>query len=604
MQVFYPRLNLLFRSLPVALSGLLLLANFLLSQPAWAQASGLRVNMNSEGAYAALDEQGTVVIPYEKRPLVVLTPNLVKVSATYTHEKWGMLDRQNHLLLPMEYDYLEAAGSGYLQGRKGDESFLFNSKGETIHHESGKLRFAAYARFNRLLVEHIEAGPNERTDAVRILDLHTKRQVFAQSPSAGIEPLHIDWNTAPGNKKHASGMLPFFEVRAAQVGTGAQKVVDAQGKVLFDNIDRAIFADAGGVVYLYSEHQPVIVTDTLLRPIPWLSGQYDGVRRNGPANRYWQISRAGKSGMLDGKGRVVLPLQYPGQLHYAGANNYLLSEYRGNVTYRSLITADRRLIDLAQYYIEDGIDTTLARKPILLKNQKTYKTGIFDPQHGFIVPVRYDLLERSDKGIIFFQQDSAGYMDARGHVQLLTPNCQILSAYSEGYAVCGKLVANATREKFPSAQIIYAAQGSSAAQYAYMDATGKLVSGYFDWVGPFRGGYAQVIKNNETFMVDTKGQKAVFGAGGILVSYFQQGLAVVRQGRYVGLVDKAGRMVVPAQYRAIETTQALQGNSTLVSKANKGNHLLSVVIPKIADGTVEVTTEDGKKSRLTVEVSH
>lgn len=237
---------------------------------------------------------------------------------------------------------------------------------------------------------------------------------------------------------------------------------------------------------------------------------------------------------------------------------------------------------------------------MLLKNQKTYKTGILDPQRGFIVPVRYDLLVRTDHGIIFFQQDSAGYMDSRGRVQMLTSGCQVLSSYSEGYAVCGKLVLHASRERFPSAQIIYSAEGAAAAQYAYMDANGKLISGYFDWVGPFRGGYAQVIKNNETFMVDTKGQKVTFRQGEILVSYFEQGLAIAQQGQHFGLVDKTGRLVLPAQFNAIETDRNQPGGA-LISKVNKGNHMLSVAVPKFVKGTIEVVAGDGKKSRVTVE---
>lgn len=340
-----------FQSILARLVFLALLMESLLPRIAFGQqpcgTDGLKVRMDSNAAYAALNEQEKVVIPYEKRPLVALTSNLVKVSLTYTHEKWGVLDRQNHQVLPLEYDYLEAAGCDYLQARKGDESFLFDLKGKVVYHEAGKFSFEAYSRFNRLLIKHIEPNANQRTDAIRILDLHTKRQVFAQSPCSGANPLRIDWNTASDKKTHASGVLPFFEVRAAE-GSGGAKLVDVQGKVVFDNIDGSIFADAGGVVYLYRNQKPVIITDTLLQPIPWLSGQYDLVRRIGPAVRFWQVSRNGKSGLLDGKGRVILPLQYPGQLHYVGANNYLLSEYRNNITFHSLITANHRLIDLGQ----------------------------------------------------------------------------------------------------------------------------------------------------------------------------------------------------------------------------------------------------------------
>lgn len=237
----------------------------------------------------------------------------------------------------------------------------------------------------------------------------------------------------------------------------------------------------------------------------------------------------------------------------------------------------------------------------MLQHQKTGKYALFDPQKGFLLPARYDLLTQVGNGLVFFQHDSAGYLDGRGRLRLLTPGCQVLSAYHEGFAVCGKLVPNASRRDYPSAQIIYSTEKYPlAAQYAYMDATGKLISDYFDWVGPFRDGYARVLKNDEHYMIDTHGRRAVLPGGDTLISYFNHGLALVQQGALVGLADKTGRVVLPPTFRSIKTERSYSGDSQLASFANKGNTLLPCTAPKLTNGSVTVTDADGHERQVAV----
>lgn len=569
-------------------------------------ATGELKSKSISGGWGIVDAQDRVVIPFDNRPVVVLTDNLIKVSPTHIQPKWGLLNRQARLLLPQEYDELELAGCPYVGGRRGAESFLFDENGQVLLREAGNHRFMVYPKLNRVVASHI--GQNGHVDAIKILTLSTKKPVYALNPASGAYPLRLDLARGRGPEK--TRFLPFFEVSVSEPGSGGSKqnrrVLDLQGKVLFDSIDAGIDTDyQRGLVYLRTRTRPMVLTDTLLRPIKFLSYKYNWVSPIGPNQRWWAVNKDGKSGVLDKTGKVILPVKYPGQLHYAGNNNFLLSEYRNNVLFRSIITADQRLIDLGDYYIERGIDSTLAKQPLLLKHQKAYKMGVLDLQRGFIVPVRYDLLAETQDGFLFFQQDSAGYLDRQGKVRLLTPACQMLSAFHEGYAICGKLVPNASRAQYPSAQIIYSTErGPTAVQFAYMDASGKLISGYFDWAGPFQDGYATVIKDNEPFMIDTKGKKVTFANNLVLVSYFKQGLAVARQGNRYGLVDKTGRLMLPAEYQQIETERLRQSYVSIVAKGSRDNNLQPITVPKITEGMVDVVTGDGRKSRVAVEVAN
>ncbi|MGI4874742.1 MAG: WG repeat-containing protein [Janthinobacterium lividum] len=564
-------------------------------------ASGLTTKMSGDGAWAVLNARGQVVIPYAQRPLILLTANLVKVGQASGPSRWTIFNSQGHQVLPQEYEVVEAAGCDHIQVQQGNETLLLNASGQTVYREAGQHHFTALPHFNRLLVT--EVGSNQLTGAVRILELGSKRQVYTQSPAAEASPLYLDLTQEPGTQQ--VHFLPFIKVTTIVPDRNRvrvqryDRVLDLRGKVLFDSIDAGIETSQQGLVYLYRRGHPVIITDTLLRPIPYLS-HYETVVPTGPGRRWWAVSRAGKSGLLDHTGRVLVPVQHPGQFTYVGDNLFLLHEYRNRFSHYSLLTSDQHLVDLGDCYIGRAIDSTLAKQPLVLKNEKTNKSGLFDAKRGFVFPMRYDVLAQTPQGFIFFQPDSAGYLNPEGRLRLLAPSCQLLSEFSEGYAVCGKLVPNATRSQYPAAQIAYSAQGSVAVQYAYMNSAGKLISDYFDWVGPFYGGYAFVRKNLESYMIDTKGQKVTYPGGATLVSYFHKGLAVVQQGNRFGLADQTGRLVLPTEYKSIETERQYPGYSQLVGRQKTTNTLEPVTIPKLQKGSIRVVTAAGQSQLVAV----
>lgn len=562
-------------------------------------ASELTTDMNAEGAWAVLNARGQVVIPYAKRPVILLTANLVKLGSASGPARWTVFNSQGRQLLPQQYDVVEAAGCDHIQVQQGEETLLLNASGQVVYREAGQHVFTALPRFNRLLIA--EVGRKQLTGAVRILELTSKRQVYTQSPAAEAAPLYLDVTPTQGTQQIR--LLPFIKVTTIVAGRSRvqryERVLDLQGKVLFDSIDAGIETLRQGLVYLRRSGRPVIVTDTLLRPVPALS-DYETVFPTGPGGRWWAVTQGGKSGLLDRSGRVVVPVQHLGQFTYVGDHMFLLRESRNRFTHYSLLTSDQRLVDLGDYAIGRAVDSTLAKQPLVLKNERTNQSGLFDLKRGFIIAPRYDVLEQTPQGFIFFQRDSAGYLNPQGRMRLLTSNCQLVSEFSEGYAVCGKLVPNASRSQYPAAQIISSAQGSAAVQYAYMDASGKLISDYFDWVGPFRGGYAFVRKNTESFLIDTKGQKVVFPGGLVLVSYFHQGVAVVQLGNRFGLADRAGRLVLPAEYKSIETEPQYPGYSQLVGRQKTTNTLEPVTIPKLQKGRIRVVNAAGQSQLVAV----
>ncbi|MGI4741245.1 MAG: WG repeat-containing protein [Janthinobacterium lividum] len=573
------------------------------------EVTGIRHKRGDNGRWGVLDEQDRLIIPYKYGFTQPLTSDLIKVSNEQrADEKYGIIDRQGKQILPIVYDWLEAVGCQHLQGRKDGVSFLFDAQGKVLYQAAGILEFQLYPAFHQLLVSRVYLDPVHPSQIIRaVLDTRTYKPVVPTSKLVGQPTAHLittNWIYNKG-KPSTKRRLPFFEVRYADGGfNGTQtisRLTDLRGRTLYDSVSSCEYDSERGLVFVLRNRRGYwIVTDTLLRPVKWLSNKYESVTRTGPDDKWWAVRRGGKFGVLDGAGKAILPVKcQAGYLEYVGSNWFrLITERGGNYDY-FFVSTKNRVVDLSGYDIETP-PPELGKRPFIVIKRSTYKYGIFDLREGFIVPAIYDKAEEADGGIVFFQGENAGYMDRRGHKGLLASQCQMLSAFSNGYAVCGKLLP-ASRGQFPGAQIIYSTEAYPlAVQYAYMDATSKLVTGYFDWVGPFYGGIASVQKNNEAYMINTKGQKIVVAPGVVLASYFSQGLALVRQGMHYGLINKAGRLVVPPKYRSIVTDQVRQGSMTLYSKKNKGNHLLPITVPKLVKGTVEVEPDKGQNLQLVV----
>ncbi|MBG8555037.1 WG repeat-containing protein [Hymenobacter guriensis] len=593
--MFFSRFSWLF--LAVAL----LASNSILT-PFQAQAQqcytlGLQGKHDAERRYAVVNEQGQALTPYQYAAVVFLTRDLVRVAEGTDHRnlKWGVVGRQGKLILPVAYDEVSSASCEHIMARQGPATLLYNLQGRELLRDSiVNVHFTAFPAVDRLIVHYRKTPPSR--GRIKLVGLQDPGKVYYTGPAQQAQAIAY-----PLGKGYR--LLPFFEVvppaRPAEGVRPEQSlrlVLDRNGRVLFDSIT---VVNAGPkLIYLWGLRY-TIVTDTLLRPISSLSYRYQHVQAMGPHNRWFAVSRQGKSGVIDRDGKVIVPLIHEGSIRYTGRGTFLIYGAQGGVE-RFLPPAGHPAIELRDYYLSGhNSDTLLAQQPLILKHKKTGKHGLLDPRTGrWVAPLRYQMLAQTREGYIFFQGDSAGYLDRQGGVRLLVPDFELLSPFHEGYAACGKRVSGASRGQYPSAQITYSvggAGGSSATQYAFIDANGKRISDYFDWVGPFQGGYASVRKNHEAYMIDTKGKPASVG-GYVLVSYFgPEGLAVVRQGRLFGLVNREGKLLVPTEYKSIATVGSYPGDHHFVSRVRSDeNSLDEVMIPAVRDNLLRVTDREDK----------
>lgn len=349
--------------------------------------NGLTAAKGPTGAFMVVDERGQPVSSQPYAAARSLTTDLVQVCQTAVPgpQKWGVVNRQGRLVLPLAYDQIDALGCDHLQTRQGPATYLFDAQGREILRDSVvNVSFKVSTRFDRILVLYRKYPPSQQPSQVKVVSLHDPRKVYYRGPGNWAAPFSYETQVKGRFTRHE---LPFLQVDhpTSSAGQSHTRLLDWNGHLLLDSILTVQYSR--GLLFLQLPRFDV-VTDTLLRPLPALSHRYQGVWPTGPGGRWFEVHKSGKSGVVDRTGRVVLPLVHEDDLTYLGANNFLAYNHRTRgYTFLSL---HRPPVDLSAYYVERsnlGADTTRSREPLPLKHQKTAAHSWLNPATGVITPV-------------------------------------------------------------------------------------------------------------------------------------------------------------------------------------------------------------------------
>jgi hypothetical protein len=589
-----------------------LLLGLLAALPAWAQGRcdepRLKIHFNAAGVQGVFAANGRQILPYRYNLVYPLGAGLLAVSDdgpyfsfNFSIERWGVVDTTGRTVLPPTYGHIQLLACRYLAAQQGPVNLLFDLQGRELRRFAARTTFRVAARTHRLLVERQWPGPYRLSG--ELLDLDDPNRVYLRNPGGSVNVL-----TYHDGEKHQE--LPFFQAvnQSPSESAGRSRIVDAAGQV---RLDSAWYTSSTAGLLFFQSHRGSIVTDTLLRALEPLSHRYFTAFATGPADRWVGVmdTKEGCTGVLDRAGREVLPIHYDG-LGYTGRGTFTLMEAR---TYaRSFLAANHQLVDLRDYYFDTPEDTLLGHGPIVLRHRVSGRNALLDPLNGhFLLPPRYETLVRFTHDVVFFQGDSAGYLDFQGRLLRLETTFRYFSGYHEGRAVVARNVKVPRRSLLPSEpgeSNLTAPEPTPAPgprpdsvqvfRYAYVDARGRVVSPFFDWAGPFQDGYACVRRGGEQYMVDGLFQPAVFGTAR-LVTYFLRGVAVVRDGTQYGLVDTQGRLVLPVQYQAIDMTEEYRMANGVVGPPGDNNATRwPMPLPRIQQGHIHVTRAEGESALL------
>jgi hypothetical protein len=193
---------------------------------------------------------------------------------------------------------------------------------------------------------------------------------------------------------------------------------------------------------------------------------------------------------------------------------------------------------------------------------------------------------------MFKEHGKWGFMNEKGEV-IIKPNYTYCRPFYSGMAKVGKIYfINLKGEKLKTKLRISDARQYSdglvgvkiSGKWGYMNAVGELVvPAKYKKITDFKNGYALVLTNKGTFVIDNKGNETevVTGKGRIeLIKNFSEGLAQVSINGLNGFVNEKGVLIIEPKYLSVGYY-----NNGVVWVRTKNNYI--GYINKVGDWVIE-----------------
>ena len=490
--------------------------------------------------------------------------------------KLGLVNAKGELVLPIKYHRISAPDCDH---------FLVEEKGRTqLLDKNFRVIYEDTAHFTPNLIANqvlYERRLNDTLADIRIKDLKTGKVIYQQQAYDASPISHLYFEA--GNLRKYR-VLPFYQIRSRQLIKGEtdmavreyKRIVDRRGTTLFDSIYSG--STRNGITQM-SFRKGYLIADTNFQLIPALNG-FDQVYRLETSKPWFTVIKKGQQAILDVQGKVLMPFTDKGNYTYVGKNAFLLSEPWGTRN-EQIIFLDGRTLDLRNYLIDHQKDTLLLSRPLVVENKETRKKGLLNLDGKLLLRAIYDHLFYATNKLLFYQNgDEIGYITPQGKT-LVPGKYTGLSAFKEGYAV--------VVQKQPEVKT------GDQIKLTFIDSTGKeFPGGLYENVSAFKDGFARVIRNDSVFMIDRQGRRARIGKYTLQSHFSDQKIAVIsnKAQTIFGLITLSGKVVVKPRYEKITVTEIdrYQGcTCALFSPKNYLPELLTVMYPKIENGTIEAT---------------
>lgn len=200
---------------------------------------------------------------------------------------------------------------------------------------------------------------------------------------------------------------------------------------------------------------------------------------------------------------------------------------------------------------------------VLLPFSKDGLWGFMNTQFKPVVPAQYDSVMDFSEGLAAVWKDAKlGFVDTKGKVAIPL-QFEEAGDFSEGLVAVakgekvgyidktGKFVIEPRFDPVPDLLPLHPFKGGLALvakgeKVGYINKSGQwVINPTFDYGEDYSEGYAVVLKGEDSFFIDTKGARA-FGSRKA-VSGFSEGLAAFWENRKAGVIDRTGKVVIPAQ---------------------------------------------------------
>jgi hypothetical protein len=278
------------------------------------------------------------------------------------------------------------------------------------------------------------------------------------------------------------------------------------------------------------------------------------------------VARDGKLGYINNRGKEVIPTKYSSITPFhKGYAAYYMSDYgQWGIIYKSGKELTTPLYDQVDFDLVDaGYNLVItARKKDAADRYSDKIYGLFDiaGERNIILPY-YDAIGKLSEGMISVKVNRKyGFVDSNGR-QVIAPKYDFVDVFSKGTAIVqlGKkfgIINKSGKEIVPVKydDIENFSEGLAAVvlngKAGYVNESGQEVipMQYADAFA-FTNGVG-AVKNGKYGFIDKTG-KAITEAKYDKLTYFQNGISVVTVADKSGVVNKAGKEIVPLAYSTI-----------------------------------------------------
>ncbi len=232
------------------------------------------------------------------------------------------------------------------------------------------------------------------------------------------------------------------------------------------------------------------------------------------------------------------------------------------------------------------------RNWVIAKNSKGFY-GILDDNLQIRSPFVYDKIYQAENVLIYFKNDSSGFLDANGNIEQ-SLNQAWVSERVNGYGMLAMPVYGKTRADLPCAQFVFKSNESYAVQYVYLDSLGnRLNQETYDWAYPFDGEMAKVIKDCAIQYITKDGSPVQLGGYKVESDFNGEFVIVSNENEKLGLYKRGKGILIPCIFDEIKTMDGGMIRQHIYHKTEKTRNLATTKsVPKIENGFVWV--KDGK----------
>lgn len=297
----------------------------------------------------------------------------------------------------------------------------------------------------------------------------------------------------------------------------------------------------------------------ILPPIyDYLGGFIDGIAM---VNQYQSYSRVGPSkyGFIDRKGKIILPVIYDSVSNFINGYAFVSKDKKWY-----LVDKTGKVVKTLQYDKIHGIDS----KEGIVADIKDGKLGFMDTMGNEIIPTIYDsVLQEFSDGIAILKHNGKSVIIDKNGKQLFETFSDGVRYIGGGFFVdyqngkCrfidknGKSLTKSIYSynwSFLSDDLLMVERNGKV---GCIDRTGKeVIPVIYDELSEFIDGMSSAKKDGKSYFVDKSGKSYFYPYD--TIENFRDGVAIVSKAYKYGIINKAGKVIVPLNYDSLSYTEA------------------------------------------------